>query len=636
MTEGRRPSPDAQEPLPEREAVGGPAQTPVAANTPVETPSAGTARITPDPSEMTKGGRPRFPARGPVAFFTERRLRPREDGQEDPLRPWMKVVAWVSIAVAALSAAYVLLAWYAGRDVPDRVSAGGIEIGGLDPESARQRIESASPRWERRPLSVRLADQTVMLSPRQSGVRIDSIATVSQVTGLQLNPTTVWRRLRGGFDVPVRSSVDQAVLRTALASAAAQVERPVKEGSVTFPAAAVVADRPVAGRTVDFAATARAVEERWPQAPAVRGVVQEQAPRVPVEVFDQAVEAVARKAVAGPVEVVAAGGTVTVQPVQFAPALSMAEEGGALSLKVGEKEIVDILRSVGPALERPPVNATVRVDGLRPVVVPERAGSQIEGLSAVAEITKALTGSPRRAEVKSVPLAPTLTAGEVSGYRISSEIGRASVRFSADTESGKLANAGQAVKLLDGTVLAPGKPFSFNATVGARTADRGFVATAGTLPGIGKQDDGGVGQVASAVHEAAFRAGLLMGPRTAFSSYVPGLSAGLDARVGSDGPDVSFSADAAGGVLVTARTSGTSVDVVLWGPPDTETTVTALRPTKVTRPEAVRDRSAGCRARALQPGFDITVRRVLMVQGREERRDEIFTRYAPVPAVTCG
>ncbi|GAB78231.1 Vancomycin resistance protein YoaR, contains peptidoglycan-binding and VanW domains [Austwickia chelonae] len=586
------------------------------------------------------GRRLRFPsratARGPVAFFTERRLRPRGDGQEEPVGPWMRVVAWVSIAAAALGAAYVLLAWYAGRDVPDHVSAGGVEIGGLDPQSARQRIEAASARWERRPLSVRLEDRTAMLAPRPSGVRVDSTATVAQVTGLHLNPATVWQRLRGDFDVPVRSVVDQAVLRTALAPVVAQVERPVKEGTVTFPAGVVVADRPVTGRTVDVAATARAVEERWPESPAVRGVVQELSPRVSAQVFDQAVESVARKAVAGPVEVVAAGGAVTVQPAQFAPALSMVEEGGVLSLKVGEREILDVLRTVGPAVERAPVNATVRVEGLRPVVVQERAGSQLEGASAVTEVTKALTGTPRRAEVKSVPVAPTLTAAEVSGYRISSEVGRASVRFSADTESGKLANAAQAVKSLDGVLVGPGKSFSFNATVGARTADRGFVATSGVLPGVGRQDDGGVGQVASAVYEAAFRAGLVMGPRTAFSSYVPGLSAGLDARVGPEGPDVSFSADAAGGVLVTARTTGTSVDVVLWGPPDTGTTVTALRPTKVTRPAAVRDRSAGCRARTLQPGFDITVRRVWTVQGREERRDEIFTRYAPVPAVTCG
>lgn len=542
-----------------------------------------------------------------------------------------------AIGVAVLVAvAYVLLGWFAGRGIPAHATAGGIDVGGLSERDARLRLAERATAVESRPVPLRLATTEARLAPGSAGLRVDVEGTLHDLAGFSLSPGVILDRLRGQVSVPLRTSADAPALEAAIRSAAAGVDRPVKEGAVTFPAGTVVTQRPTAGRRVDVGATADAVRANWPADTPIAGVVTEVAPRVDPAVFDVAVKDQAAPAVAGPLTVLADGRRATLTPAQFSPALTMVPDGGNLALRVGAKELVEALRKAAPGLEVAPVDAGLRLENGTPAVQPAKAGRAIDGPASTDAVSRALLVGPRTATLTLADTSPAVTSDQVAGYGVSAEIGRATVGVAGATEAARLANVALAAKKIDGRVVAPGATFSFNEVVGPRTAAAGFAATTTELPGAGKADEGGVGLVASAVYEAAFRGGLTLGQRTSYPVYLPGTSAGLDARVSVGGPDVTFTADPSYGVLVSARVTGAQIEVVLYGRSGVTSKVAAATPTNVVRPAAAPSTAAGCQERGTQPGFDVTVNRVISVDGVESRKDAVWARYAPVPGVTCG
>ena len=376
---------------------------------------------------------------------------------------------------------------------------------------------------------------------------------------------------------------------------------------------------------------------RWPdRRDVIQGVLEEVAPRVGAQEYERALEEVARPALDGPLAVRADGRTASLTVAALAPALSMADDAGTLHLRVLEAPLVAAIRQAAPGLEHPAVDASLRVDGDRPRVVPSVTGRVLDGLQSVEAVTRALTAGPRVAELVLQDAPPRITEEMLQDWSISAEIGRASVRFadpSATPE--RVANAARAATLLDGAALAPGAVFDFNGRVGLRAPSRGFVAATTPFPGQEGEDDAGVSHVSSALYEAAFRGGLALGPRAPHSVYVTGLTAGLDARAPFGAANVTFTAPDDSGVWVSAAVRGDTVDVRLWGAPGTTTQVSAAGPSSVVRPEGTLERSSRCVARSAQSGFDITVTRVMTREGREAGRESVQTRYAPIPAVRC-
>ena len=541
-----------------------------------------------------------------------------------------------ALIVLLLAIAYGGLCWFSGRALGPLATAGGIDLGGLTETQARARLAERATAVVARPIPLLLGGTQTELIPSSSGLSVDVDATMRQLLGFTLDPVRVYHRLRGGDAVPLRGRADEPALQAAVAAAARAVDRPVKEGSVIFPGGTVVAQRPAAGRRVDVAATARAVLQRWPEEGVVTGVVEEVRPRLDPAAFDAAVGGPAAAAVAEPLTVLADGRQAVLTPTQLSPALAMVPDGDALALRVDARALLTALRRVAPGLEIQPVNATLKVRDGTPTLVPATTGRLIEPVASAEAVAAALGAGRHTATLALADAAPAVSGDQVAGYGITAELGRATVGLAGAGEAARLSNAALTASKLDGTVLAPGGSFSFNEVVGARTPAAGFRVTTTQLPGISGQDEGGVGVVASAVYEAAFRAGLTLGPRTPYAAYLPGTSAGLDARATTGGPDVIFTADPSHGVLVSAQVRDGRVEVILYGRSGASVAVTAAAPANLRRPEPVLQDGGACRARPSQPGFDITISRVVSHDGVTVRRDAVSAAYAPVPGVTCG
>ena len=157
--------------------------------------------------------------------------------------------------------------------------------------------------------------------------------------------------------------------------------------------------------------------------------------------------------------------------------------------------IRDSLRTVAPGLEIQPVDATMQLRNGTPALVAARPGRLIDGPTSAETVSRGLVDGSRTAQLTLLDVAPALTSEQVAGYGITAEIGRATVTIGGAGEPARLSNAALAAKKLTGRLVAPGGQVSFNQSVGPRTPAAGFAATTTRLPGVGTEDEGGVGPV---------------------------------------------------------------------------------------------------------------------------------------------
>ena len=130
----------------------------------------------------------------------------------------------------------------------------------------------------------------------------------------------------------------------------------------------------------------------------------------------------------------------------------------------------------------------------------------------------------------SAPRSPTRTAAEAQAMGITGVVGSYYTTYGGIAS--RLHNVALVAELIDGTLVAPGKTFSFNGTTGERTAEKGFqeapVIINGELQtGLG----GGICQVSTTVFNAAYEAGLQIDERTNHALYISHYPLGRDATV---------------------------------------------------------------------------------------------------------
>ena len=108
-------------------------------------------------------------------------------------------------------------------------------------------------------------------------------------------------------------------------------------------------------------------------------------------------------------------------------------------------------------------------------------------------------------------------------------------------DSRRNANMELVCQMLNGTVITPGEIFSFNAAIGERTMERGFLsASAYSNYSYAQPIAGGIIQNASSLYLCAMLADLEIVERES-AQFKPGfVNPGMDAEVGWPGPDLKF------------------------------------------------------------------------------------------------
>jgi vancomycin resistance protein YoaR len=167
-------------------------------------------------------------------------------------------------------------------------------------------------------------------------------------------------------------------------------------------------------------------------------------------------------------------------------------------------------------------------------------------------------------------------------------------------------------KIVDGTVVAPGKTFSLNGKVGERTRDKGFVPAPAIVAGeLEDQLGGGVSQFSTTLFNAAWFAGLPILEHQPHSKYISRYPPGREATLDYDTIDQVFRNTTKTAVVIRTMTTDTSVTVALYGHTGDRTV------SSTTGPRLPRDGG----------GFSITVQRQVRDRGAVTGSDTLRWTY---------
>src|SRR6478752_3959743 len=112
------------------------------------------------------------------------------------------------VAAVVLGGGYAGLCVWSSEHVPATVSVGGIQIGGMTPESARAAITRGSRSLVATPIALDLPgrDSPVQVVPSAAGLTVDADRSIEGLTGFTLDPRVVWGRLTGSVRAPLLST----------------------------------------------------------------------------------------------------------------------------------------------------------------------------------------------------------------------------------------------------------------------------------------------------------------------------------------------------------------------------------------------------------------------------------------------
>lgn len=202
-----------------------------------------------------------------------------------------------------------------------------------------------------------------------------------------------------------------------------------------------------------------------------------------------------------------------------------------LPTDVDQGRTIETLNELKETLDRAPVNAHLDLDGH--ALAPERPGILLQAYESLAVVEQAARRGADSLALRTVSLPAGVTRADLPQVDLAVVLGSWETRFSSvGPDSDRSFNLKVGAERLNGHVLKPHEVFSFNDVVGPRTEMQGYrvapVIQAGELiDGLA----GGMCQIASTLHVAAFFAGLDIvsaTPHSRPSSYVP---LGLDATV---------------------------------------------------------------------------------------------------------
>lgn len=588
----------------------------------------------------------------------------------------------ISSVIAALTGGLVLfiglvLVWtlgtqllYAGRIFPG-VSVAGVEVSGLSPDEAAQRLNQTLSYPITGKVVFRDGDRIWVASPVQLGMVFDPSASAREAyrvgrSGGLFSALTGQVQARGsGVDVGPVIIFDQRLAYTFLQSIAAETDQPVKEASLSVQGTDVAASPGQAGRTLNLDATmiyltGQLQSFRDGEVPLV---IQNVEPKV----MDLSAQAeAARTILSAPLTLVVPNaqpgdpGPWVYEPAVLANMISTKPtvDGGPVQVELNPNALRDLLAAIQPQVDRQPHNARFYFDDPTAQLVLIEASHT--GRTLDIQGTRDLINNALARGEHTVSLQVTEAQPAVGSEATAAQLGitqnistYTSYYYGSSTE--RIQNIQAAADRFHGLLVAPGETFSMGQALGDVSLENGFAEAliiygGRTIKGVG----GGVCQVSTTLFRTVFFAGFPVVERyshayrvsyyeqTAGGSVDPGL-AGLDATVYFPLVDFKFINDSPYWLLMETYTDpgartltwkfystsdGRSVTYDTTGP---RNQVPAPKPAFEENPELSTNQIRQVDWSA--EGADVDVTRTVIKDGQVYFTDRFQTHYEPWQAV---
>ncbi|MGA8987958.1 VanW family protein [Aeromicrobium sp.] len=569
-------------------------------------------------------------------------LSPAEPDDGHRSRRGRRVVLGLAVLVGAL---YVGGYFLTGTRMPANATIGGVDVGGVSPSAARAAVDKALTPNEDRPVILEQGKKEFTISPKKVGLALDVDRSVSEAGGQRSwNPVDMIGLFVGDHSTDPALDVDEAKLQSAIGTIGEAVNREVVEAQITFPKAKPTARQPRPGLVIARADTEEAIRQAY--------LVDEAPIKVPTAVVEPAVDAselaeamktIAEPAVSGPVTIRSGDKKVALPVTAYAPALVVRVMDNQLRPNLDPKKLAKPLTDSTTGIGKKAVDATVRIDNGKPVVVPGKSGIGLQPEEMATKLIPALTktGSERAVEIEAKVVDPEFTTKDAKALKITEKISSFETTF--PYAEYRNTNQGRAAALLDGTIVKPGETFSFNDTVGERTPANGFVTGTVINGGVFREElGGGVSQVVTTTYNATFFGGMEDVEHHPHAFYINRYPVGREATVYFGSLDLRFKNPTKYGVLIRSyvvKSTPSSMGVMhveLWS-----TKVWDIKAGKSARrnartPGKQYDDTDRCVPQGPIPGFDIDIYRTFYRAGQRVKTETDTARYQAADHVICG
>ncbi|PWR11087.1 vanomycin resistance protein VanB [Micromonospora sicca] len=556
-----------------------------------------------------------------------------------PRRGRLLLAGGVTAAVLAAVAGAGAYA-YAG-DVPRGTTVLGAELGGRSRTDAARELRAALERRSAElsaPVRVTVGEKTTEIKPADVGLAVDVEATVAAAAEADAHPVS---RLVGSRSIDPVVTVDVDRLDAALRGVVGSQGREMTMPAIIFTGTTPKPVYPKPSLALDPPRSAEAVKAAWlGDRPATVPLV-EKHPETTREEVDRLVDELAKPAVAAPVTLTTAKGSLSIPPSAIARSLRFsADEAGKLAPRVDVKRLRTAVGERLAKVEVAPKDAGLTISGGKPKVVPGRAGQQLDTEALSRDLLAVLPKADGRtvtAQLK--PAEPELTEAKLAELRIKERVSTFTTRFPGGLSSPRSQNIVQAANDVDGTIVKPGETFSLNGHTGERGYDQGYqdaptIVDGKLVPGVG----GGVSQFTTTLFNATYYAGLEDVEHKPHSFYFSRYPAVIESTIYYPALDFKFRNNSPHGVLIDTSYTSSTITVSIWSTKIYDSVKTEYGPRRnITQPKTVHlEAGPDCIEAAGSVGFAQDAYRVITKDGKVIKREKFSWTYQAEPRFICG
>ena len=565
------------------------------------------------------------------------------------------VPAACAAGAAALLLAWGGIAWWTTQHIASGTSVSGVDVSGLGPQEARERISKGVGDRLAQPVTLTVGQGSAELVPAGSGVSVDAKASVKKLTGFTLNPVTLAQRL-GGQRTDAVIRIDAPTLRGALEDRVDTMANGAVSATVTLEGTKPVTTPASNGVGLDVDASLKQLST-WPlgqktiamaEGTAVPAITDEEATKFVDGTLTPLLSSgltVDGQGAGAPGK--SAGAAAAFSPEDTAGMLKISSEGGTLSATFDSTALHDAVVARIGQVETPAQNATWKIDGsatgapkARPQYVASAQGKVIDTAALSASLLKAGTSATdvagRTVALPMVVAEPTVTTPQ-NEWGISEMVGEYATPYNSG-DAPRTQNLTRGAELVNGTVVKPGEVFSLEKVLGEVDYEHGF-ADAGVISNGQHVDSlgGGLSQVATTVFNAGFEAGMDDTEHHAHQYYFDRYPAGREATLWTGKLDVKFTNSTSNSVLVQAWLDGEQIHVRMWSTKYYDVSITSSDRFNFRPVSTERKSGPGCEPYSGgNPGFDITITRTRKHDGKALPDDVLTTQYAADNDIVCS
>jgi vancomycin resistance protein YoaR len=477
---------------------------------------------------------------------------------------------------------------------PERLPAGsqiaGVDVSGLTAGEARALLERKSKDLADDPVVFTAEGKSWRVRPSAVVVDVDWGAAVqaAQRQGEGFGPLRGLKRLGVrvfGGEVAPTSRVYQYAVTAYVKRFARRVDRPRVEPSLRLRGvdASIAPGRN--GRVIDQAAAEQVL---------VQGLTSLSRRPVPLPLKIDRTHLTARDlagaevkadtALSAPVDLVYGPGGWHLSQRKIARLLTL-PKNGETDLQLTGPQATRFFANLRKRVEHAPKDAGFAI-GARNVVrvVPAQSGRELDVERTTRNLMAALLStSNRKADLVVATATPERTTQDAKAMGITGLVGAYETFYGG--VANRIHNVQLVAHLIDDHYIAPNETFSFNATTGERSEDKGFLEAPVIINGELKTGlGGGVCQVSTTTFNAAYEAGLSITDRTNHALYISHYPLGRDATVNYPDTDLKFVNDTGHWLWLRTFVGSSSLTVALYGTPQNRKVESEVAPLEVTGP----------------------------------------------------